>query len=134
MEAQAFVLHCTTAISDKGIELMGTAGSPVMGSEIIGSSAVFGPDGRTISASKSTNEQLLFADLDMDLVIKAKTFADASGHCMQHPFNVVSLVEQERRNTDPVSTDSRPDMLWLGADRSSKKVVRHHQKEMDGQY
>jgi len=81
IEAQAFVLHCTSVISEKGIELMGTAGSPIMGSSIIGSSAIIGPDGRLLSAPKTASEQLLIADLDLSLVTKTKTFADASGHC-----------------------------------------------------
>lgn len=60
---------------------MKTVGSPIMGSSIVGSSAVIGPDGRILSASKTANEQLIIADLDLTLVTKAKTFADASGHC-----------------------------------------------------
>jgi len=60
---------------------MGTAGSPIMGSSIIGSSAIIGPDGRLLSAPKTASEQLLIADLDLSLVTKTKTFADASGHC-----------------------------------------------------
>ena len=60
---------------------MKTAGSPIMGASIAGSSAVIGPDGRILSDSKTENEQLLLAELDLSLVTKAKTFADASGHC-----------------------------------------------------
>ena len=60
---------------------MGTAGSPIMGTDNKGSSAIFGPDGRVISALTTENEKLIFADLDLGQVVKAKTFADASGHC-----------------------------------------------------
>lgn len=100
VEAQAYVLHCTQVISDAGIELMGTGGSPLMGHPAQGSSAVIGPDGRILTKLDTPNEQLILADLDMTQVIKAKTFADASGHY------------------------SRPDMLWLGADPNPKTVVR----------
>ncbi|KAF2482334.1 carbon-nitrogen hydrolase [Neohortaea acidophila] len=100
IEAGAYVLHATTVITEKGIGLMGTAGSPIMGHPIVGSSAVIGPDGRILSAPETANEQLIIADLDLSLITKTKTFADASGHY------------------------SRPDMLWLGADERLKKIVR----------
>ena len=75
------MLHCTGVITEAGLEKMKTAGSPIMGTSIVGSSAVIGPDGRVLSAPKTANEQLVIADLDLSLVTKAKTFADASGHC-----------------------------------------------------
>lgn len=58
---------------------MGTKGGPLMGSEMAGSSAVFGPDGRQLTASYTKNGQMIFADISLDDVVKAKTFADASG-------------------------------------------------------
>ena len=80
---------------------MKTEGMPIMGSPIPGSSAVIAPDGRLISEVETTTEEkLIIAELDLSLVTKAKTFADASGHY------------------------SRPDMLWLGADPTHKPVVR----------
>ncbi|KAF2760361.1 carbon-nitrogen hydrolase [Pseudovirgaria hyperparasitica] len=100
MESQAFVLHCTSALSEKGTELMGTKGAPIMGTAIAGSSALIGPDGRVLSAPNSEPETLLFAEIDLGLVTKTKTLADASGHY------------------------SRPDLLWLGVDVGPKKIVR----------
>lgn len=116
-EAQAYVLHCTQVITEAGIKLMGTEGSPIMGQPIQGSSAVIGPDGRILSAAKTENEELIIAELDMNEVIKAKTFADASGHCNvlpAHPWDAGA----------DGGADSRPDMLWLGADPTKKAVVR----------
>ena len=81
IESQSFVLHCTGVISEAGIEKMQTKGFPIMGSPNQGSSAVIAPDGRILSAAKTENEQLILADLDLSLVTKAKTFADATGHC-----------------------------------------------------
>lgn len=60
---------------------MKTAGSPIMGTPIQGSSAIFGPDGRLLSEAGTPNEKLIVADLDLSAVIKNKTFADAAGHC-----------------------------------------------------
>ncbi|CAK3855914.1 carbon-nitrogen hydrolase [Lecanosticta acicola] len=100
IESQSFVLHATTVLTDAGIEQMKTAGGPIMGHAIEGSSAVIGPDGRILSAPKNSNEQLIIADLDLSLVTKNKTFADATGHY------------------------SRPDLMWLGVDDKHKRVVR----------
>jgi nitrilase len=50
---------------------MGTAGSPIMGRPIAGSSAVIGPDGRVLSTSDA-DEQLIIADLPLAEVTKAK--------------------------------------------------------------
>ncbi len=104
-------------ITEKGIELMKTAGSPIMGASITGSSAIIGPDGRILSEPKTANEQLVVADLDLSLVTKTKTFADASGHCRFLHLSACGKMLI-------IPTDSRPDMLWLGADERSKRVVR----------
>nr|POE47838.1 arylacetonitrilase [Quercus suber] len=98
MESQAFVLHVTSALGEAGIQAMGTAGAPIMGSPSSGSSAVIGPDGRILSQPEPSSEKLIYADLDLNLVTKTRTFADAA--------------------------DSRPDLLWLGADPKSKPMVR----------
>ncbi|KAK0308477.1 hypothetical protein LTR01_005104 [Friedmanniomyces endolithicus] len=99
-EAGAYVLHCAAILTETGIEAMKTKGSPIMGSPVAGSSAVIGPDGRLLKTAESEDEQLIIADLNMAEVTKTKTFADAGGHY------------------------SRPDMLWLGADPTSKPTVR----------
>ena len=77
------VLHCTAVLTQSGIDKMQTAG-PVMGAPISGSSAIIGPDGRILSPPNNDDEKLIVADLDLSLVTKAKTFADASGHCTFH--------------------------------------------------
>lgn len=81
IESQTFVLHCVTLITDPGIELMQTAGSPLMGTTSVGKSAILGPDGRVLATTKTGGEELLVADLDLSLIIKTRTFADAAGHC-----------------------------------------------------
>ena len=108
VEAQAFVLSCTTLLTSKGIEVMGTAGSPMMGCPNVGSSCVIGPDGRVLADSKTAKgeegtdveEELILCELDMSLITKTKTFADATGHY------------------------SRPDLMWIGVDKRVKGMVR----------
>lgn len=81
IESQAFVLHCATLLTRPGLEQMGTVGSPLMGATAVGRSAIIGPDGRVLATTTSSNEEILVADLDLSLITKTKTFADAVGHC-----------------------------------------------------
>ena len=84
-------------ITQKGIDKMGTAAGVVMNRPGGGSSAVFGPDGRQLSEDLAeTTEGIIYADLDFDAILRAKSFLDCTGHY------------------------SRPDMLWLGVDDREK--------------
>jgi hypothetical protein len=79
------------------IDTMGVAGSPLFNSPGGGYSAVFGPDGRRLTKEiEPTTEEMLYADLDMDLILGARCFVDVCGHY------------------------SRPDLLWLGVDDREK--------------
>lgn len=96
---------------------MKTAGSPIMGTPVPGSSAVVGPDGRVLSKPDAPTEQLIIADLDLSLVTKSKTFADAAGHCASNSL------ESDQCYSANNCIDSRPDMLWLGYDDRTKRVA-----------
>lgn len=101
IEAGAFVLHCTTSISQKGIDATGTTGAPLMSRPSGGQAAVFGPDGRRLTEPLDEKfEGILYADLDMDAIGRTKMFADCTGHY------------------------SRPDLLWLQTDPSIKTPIR----------
>jgi nitrilase len=101
MESQAFVLHATSVISEQGISLMNTTGGAVMSTPGGGSSAIFGPDGRILTDDMPQCEEgILYAVLDLDEILRCKSFVDVCGHY------------------------SRPDMLWLGVDREVKKHVQ----------
>jgi nitrilase len=90
-------LHCTSVYGQKMIDMMDTAGSPLFNSPGGGCSVVFGPDGRRLTKEiEPTTEEMLYADLDMDLILGARCFVDACGHY------------------------SRPDLLWLGVDDREK--------------
>jgi predicted amidohydrolase len=79
---------------------MSTEAGLLMNSPGGGASAIFGPDGRLLTAPlDSATEGLIFADLDFTAAIFAKSFLDICGHY------------------------SRPDLLWLGRD-TKKKLPR----------
>ncbi|KAI1045823.1 hypothetical protein LB505_014332 [Fusarium chuoi] len=101
IESQAFVLHATSVISEEGISLMNTENGAVMNIPGGGSSAIFGPDGRILTEDVPEREEgILYATLDLDEILRCKSFVDVCGHY------------------------SRPDMLWLGVDRGVKKHVQ----------
>ncbi|CVL13202.1 related to aliphatic nitrilase [Fusarium proliferatum] len=101
IESQAFVLHATSVISEQGISLMNTENGAVMNIPGGGSSAIFGPDGRILTEDvPECEEGILYATLDLDEILRCKSFVDVCGHY------------------------SRPDMLWLGVDREVKKHVQ----------
>ncbi|KAK8044499.1 hypothetical protein PG993_004523 [Apiospora rasikravindrae] len=101
IESQSFVLHTTAVLGQAGIERMKTQNSMMMATPGGGCSAVFGPDGRKLTTDIPGGEEgIVYADLDFDEIIKAKSFLDLCGHY------------------------SRPDLLWLGVDKDVKNVVR----------
>lgn len=101
IEASAFVLHCTAVLTDRAIVANGTAGSPLMSAPGGGGSAVFGPDGRRLTEPLGEKEEgIVYADLQMDEITRTRMFAHCTGHY------------------------SRPDLLWLGVDRSLKGLVK----------
>lgn len=105
IESQTFVLHTTSVMSQKGIELM-NINAGMFGTPGGGSSAIFGPDGRQLSEDiPETMEGILYADLDFDEIIRAKGFLDVCGHY------------------------SRPDMLWLGVDDKEKRHLKTLQEQ-----
>ncbi|KAH4197922.1 hypothetical protein HBI24_137580 [Parastagonospora nodorum] len=100
IESQSFVLHTTAMISEEGISKLRTSSGGTMNYPGGGSSAVFGPDGRLLAEGPvGTEEGFVYADLQPDDILKAKSFLDVCGHY------------------------SRPDMLWLGVDKKEKTHV-----------
>lgn len=82
---------------------MATHGGALMSTPGGGCSAIFGPDGRQLSQPiPSTEEGIIYADLDLDQIYHSKAFVDVCGHY------------------------SRPDLLWLGVEGSVKRHVREN--------
>jgi nitrilase len=64
-----------------------------------GASAIFGCDGRLLTAPLDPAEEgVVYADIDLDQAVFARSFLDVCGHY------------------------SRPDLLWLGADTRERKL------------
>lgn len=101
IESSTFVLHCTSVMTQAGIDAHGVEGNPVFGNIGGGHSAVFGPDGRPLTKPLPADQEgFVYAELPMDLLISLRHFADPIGHY------------------------SRPELLWLGVDTREKKHVR----------
>ncbi|EFQ30198.1 uncharacterized protein GLRG_05342 [Colletotrichum graminicola M1.001] len=101
IESSAFVLHCTALITNRGIETHDSSHGLIMCSPGGGTSAIFGPDGRRLTEPvDETTETIMYADLDMDSINRAKMFADCTGHY------------------------SRPGLLRLNVDTEIHAVVR----------
>ncbi|KAF4991637.1 hypothetical protein FDECE_13985 [Fusarium decemcellulare] len=108
IESGTFVLHSTALVTEEGVKTLGTAGGMLMNSPGGGTSAIFGPDGRRISEPvDDTVETIIYADLNLDQIIQVRMFADCTGHY------------------------SRPDLLWLGVDKTLKCVIRQSGKSTD---
>ncbi|KAK1979889.1 carbon-nitrogen hydrolase [Colletotrichum cereale] len=101
IEASAFVLHCTALITSRGIETHNSSDGLIMCNPGGGTSAIFGPDGRRLTEPvDETTETIIYADLEMDAINRAKMFADCTGHY------------------------SRPDLLSLHVRKEIQAVVR----------
>ena len=100
MESSTFVLHCTSVMTQAGIDAHKTEGT-FFGIQGGGHSAVFAPDGRRLTKPLPPGEEgFVYADLPLDMLVGCRHFADPMGHY------------------------SRPDLLWLGVDKREKKHVR----------
>jgi predicted amidohydrolase len=101
MQAQCFTLHSTAVITAASIEKFGTQQSPVFNSPGGGNARIFGPDGRQMREDlPHTEEGMVFAELDMDLIVKEKAILDTVGH------------------------NNRPELVWLGRNTADQMVVR----------
>ena len=73
----------------------------MMGAPGGGSSAIFGPDGRRLTEPLGTTEEgIIYVDLDLDAITRTKMFAHCTGHY------------------------SRPELMWLSVDGNAKSLVK----------
>ncbi|KAF2727451.1 carbon-nitrogen hydrolase [Polyplosphaeria fusca] len=101
IESAAFVLHCTSVMSQSGIDTLNASQSPLFKKPGGGYSAVFGPDGQRLTEPIPCDQEgIVYADLPLDGILPVKSFVDIVGHY------------------------SRPDLLWLGVDGKEKRCVR----------
>ncbi|KAF7946869.1 uncharacterized protein EAE97_004118 [Botrytis byssoidea] len=97
IESQSFVLHTTAVLSQDGIDKMDTSNGLVMNAPGGGTSAIFGPDGRKLSEDlPDTVEGFLYADLDLDVILKSRSFLDVCGHYSRPDLLAISVDDIER--------------------------------------
>ncbi|KAF2970432.1 hypothetical protein GQX73_g3106 [Xylaria multiplex] len=103
VEGGTFVLHCTSVANQKAIDTMqmqNVLGFAECGG---GHSCVIGPDGRRLTPpledGNPSSEGLVYADLDLTMIVTNRHFIDVVGHY------------------------SRPDLLWVGVDKRRKDPV-----------
>ncbi len=100
MESSTFVLHCTSVMTNIGVDAHKTEGT-FFGVSGGGHSAVYAPDGRRLTKPiPADKEGFVYADLPLDMLVGLRHFADPVGHY------------------------SRPELLWLGVDTREKSHVR----------
>ncbi|GCB25404.1 arylacetonitrilase [Aspergillus awamori] len=99
LESASFVLLTTAVLGPTCVKKMNL--SPPWDTLGGGASAVIAPDGRRLTEPLPANEEgLVYADLDLDMILTCRHFVDACGHY------------------------SRPDLLWLGVDTREKTQHR----------
>ncbi|KAI0156529.1 putative nitrilase [Xylariaceae sp. FL1272] len=102
VEGGKFVLHCTSVMTQKGIDKLGTH-EGFFSQPGGGQSCVIAPDGRKatvpLSEGDPTKEGLVYADLDLSMIVTSRHLIDVVGHY------------------------SRPDLLWLGVDKKPKPTI-----------
>ncbi|KAF7892393.1 uncharacterized protein EAF01_010473 [Botrytis porri] len=97
IESQSFVLHTTAVLSQDGIDRMNTSNGLVMNMPGGGTSAIFGPDGRKLSEDlPDTVEGFLYADLDLDEILKSRSFLNVCGHYSRPDLLTISVNDMER--------------------------------------
>ncbi|KEF62285.1 uncharacterized protein A1O9_00257 [Exophiala aquamarina CBS 119918] len=101
IEGGCFVLHSTAVISQQAIEFFRTSNAALFNTPGGGSSAIFGPDGRKLSHDLPDKEEaILYANIDLDEILKVKGFLDSCGHY------------------------TSPHLLWLGVNDEAQELKR----------
>ncbi|KAI0435621.1 putative nitrilase [Xylaria telfairii] len=104
VEGGAFVLHCTGVASQKAIDTLRTQDGVGFTTPGGGHGCIIGPDGRRLTPplgdGNASTEGLVYADLDLNMIVTNRHFIDVVGHY------------------------SRPDLLWVGVDKKQKDHVR----------
>lgn len=101
LQPQCFTLHSTAVITEHDIELFDTREAPIFSSPGGGNSKIFGPDDRQLTEDLPTSEEgIVYADLDLALIYKERIMLDSCGH------------------------GSRPELLSLNRNMSPQPVVQ----------
>jgi predicted amidohydrolase len=101
MQAQVFTLHSTAIISEAAIKNFGLEKTPLFNTPGGGNARIYAPDGRLLTTDlPPTEEGMVFAELDLDWVVRERALLDNAGHL------------------------GKPEVLWLGRVTGVKGTVR----------
>ena len=99
LAAQAFVINVQSRIDERVIEKLGLVGQTDVIRVGGGWSAIIAPNGQFLAGPNRDDETILYADIDLSLIVFAKYFVDSAGHY------------------------SRPDVLRLWANYETQSVT-----------
>jgi aliphatic nitrilase len=102
-EAQCFVINVTSLLTEEIISSMGKQGSVHKLKPGGGYSGVLSPRGEWLIGPEQTKEELLYAELDFQLIDRMKMIVDTAGHYARP--DVVRLL-LNRKPMSPIETDN----------------------------
>lgn len=99
---QTFVINVQSRVDEEAIERLGLTGRPDMIRTGGGWTAIIAPNGQVLAGPHTDDEAIIYADLDMAMIMKAKYACDSVGHY------------------------ARPDVVRLSINRSTYSVFEEH--------
>ena len=80
LSTQTFVINVQSRIDEDAIEQLGFTGRPDMMRTGGGWTAIIAPNGQIIAGPHTDDEAIIYAELDMAMIMKAKYACDSVGH------------------------------------------------------
>jgi len=126
-EGKLFIISASDYFSKEMKEELGddSEGAEVGG----GSSGIYGPGGRVLAKGKEDREEILYAEVDMEEIIKAKAAQDIVGHYNRFDIFRLYVNEEEHHSirTLPNTGGVLPGKTGHLVDRMSQKSTKRDQ-------